>query len=145
MAQSVCIGWLRVHVLGLYPVTFVSFFLVSCLQRIEKTNLKNLHLAEKVNFVTLDLSFISVTQVLDNVYQLMTNDAEIIILIKPQFELSPHEIGKGGLVKDPILHQKAVKRVVDYLESLKFRVIGVIDSPILGSTGNKEFLCYAIR
>jgi 23S rRNA (cytidine1920-2'-O)/16S rRNA (cytidine1409-2'-O)-methyltransferase len=112
---------------------------------IEKTNLKNLHLAEKVNFVTLDLSFISVTQVLDNVYQLMTNDAEIIILIKPQFELSPHEIGKGGLVKDPILHQKAVKRVVDYLESLKFRVIGVIDSPILGSTGNKEFLCYAIR
>ena len=81
----------------------------------------------------------------DNILTLMQNNAELVILIKPQFELSPQEIGKGGLVKDTVLHQKAVKRVVDYLEKLQFKVIGIIDSPILGSTGNKEFLCYAIK
>lgn len=112
---------------------------------LEKTNLKNLSLPDPVDLVTLDLSFISCTHVFDNVLTLIKNNAELVILIKPQFELSPQEIGKGGLVKDPVLHQKAVKRVVDYLEKLQFKVIGVIDSPILGSTGNKEFLCYAIK
>jgi 23S rRNA (cytidine1920-2'-O)/16S rRNA (cytidine1409-2'-O)-methyltransferase len=112
---------------------------------LEKTNLKNLFLSELVDLVTLDLSFISCTHVFDNLLTLIKNNAELIILIKPQFELSPQEIGKGGLVKDPVLHQKAVKRVVDYLEKLQLKVIGVIDSPILGSTGNKEFLCYAIK
>lgn len=113
---------------------------------LEKTNLKNLdNLPEKVSLVTLDLSFISVTQVLDAVINLMTESAEIVILIKPQFELTPEDIGKGGIVTNPELHQRAVQRVVSFLEAHKFKVIGIIDSPILGSCGNREFLCYAVR
>lgn len=114
---------------------------------LEKTNLKTLtKLPEKVDLVTLDLSFISVTHVLEQVAKLMSEDnSQIIILIKPQFELTPQDIGKNGVVVDEKLHEIAKKRIIDCLEKNNFKVVGIIDSPILGSSGNKEFLCYATK
>lgn len=110
---------------------------------LEKTNLKDLNsLPEKIDLVTLDLSFISATHVLEAVKKLLNTKAELVILIKPQFELSPSEITNGVVFKKE-LHQKAIVRVKAKLEALGFNVVGVIDSPICGSSGNQEFLCYA--
>jgi 23S rRNA (cytidine1920-2'-O)/16S rRNA (cytidine1409-2'-O)-methyltransferase len=102
-------------------------------------------LGEYVDIVTLDLSFISVTKVLDAVISCMKPHAALIILIKPQFEAGRAHVGKGGIVKDPAVHESVIKKVAEALQNKSFAVQGVVESPILGATGNKEFLIYAQR
>lgn len=109
----------------------------------ERTNLRYLEqLPELVDLVTLDLSFISLLKVIPAVSLLMKPDAKLVTLIKPQFEAERRDIGRGGIIKDPDVHKRVVDSVVSGIESLGFKCQGVIDSPILGSTGNKEFLAY---
>lgn len=112
----------------------------------ERTNLRELReLPEKVDLVTLDLSFISVLKVIDAVCAALKDDGQLIVLIKPQFEAERHEVGRGGIIKKPAVHQDVIKKVTSGIEKKGFKLMGVIDSPITGAAGNKEFLAYFKR
>ncbi len=113
---------------------------------IERTNLRYLEqLPEKVDLATLDLSFISLTKVIGAVKQLLTPEGKLIALIKPQFEASRYEVGKGGIVRDPAIHTKVIGQVTEAIVQEGFTLTGVVESPIHGATGNKEFLSYFKR
>ncbi len=110
---------------------------------IERTNLRYLtDLPEKVDLVTLDLSFISVLKVIEPVKELMKEQAKLIVLIKPQFEAEKHQVGRGGIIKDQEVHQEVVKKVISGIQEQGFTYHGFTESPILGTQGNKEFLAY---
>ncbi len=98
-------------------------------------------LGEQVDLVVMDLSFISLTKVLPAAVGVLKQEGELICLIKPQFELSREEVGKGGIVRDPALREKAVEKIRDFvLEELQCEWAGFIESPITGTDGNVEFL-----
>ena len=100
-------------------------------------------IAEPAAFVTMDLSFISVNKVLAAVIQLAGADADFLILIKPQFELEKREVGKGGIVRDPALHQKAIGRVTEAAAECGLEILGVRPSRLTGAEGNQEFFLHA--
>jgi 23S rRNA (cytidine1920-2'-O)/16S rRNA (cytidine1409-2'-O)-methyltransferase len=111
----------------------------------EKVNARYLsrdEVPEPVTLAVCDVSFISITMILPALMALLSGDAEMVILVKPQFELERHQVGKGGIIRDPELHAAACKRVADAVERLGFR-FEIIPSPILGAEGNREFLLYA--
>lgn len=99
-------------------------------------------IGELVDLGVCDVSFISATLILPPVAALLREDGEMVILVKPQFEVGRGQVGKGGIVRDPALHQAACERVGEAARQLGFR-IGVMESPVLGAKGNKEFLLYA--
>jgi 23S rRNA (cytidine1920-2'-O)/16S rRNA (cytidine1409-2'-O)-methyltransferase len=99
---------------------------------------------EPVAFACFDLSFISVTKVLPAVVPLLDAAAPMVILVKPQFEVDRGEVGKGGIVRDPALHQKACDRIRAAVDTFGFGA-DIIESPITGTEGNREFLLYAQR
>ena len=92
------------------------------------------------DLVTADVSFISLTKILPAIAPLLTDSGRIIALIKPQFEVGKGEVGKGGIVKDPSLHQRVIQEINTAAESLGLKIVGVIESPIKGADGNVEFL-----
>ncbi|MCU1305590.1 MAG: hemolysin [Acidobacteriaceae bacterium] len=115
---------------------------------LEKTNARYLAaeaVSESVEFLTMDVSFISATLVLPAVVKaaFKGSSGEIVVLIKTQFEVGRESVGKGGIVKDEAAQQSAVKKVRDAVSQLGFADIDVIDSPILGTEGNREFLLHA--
>ena len=95
---------------------------------------------EKFDLITIDVSFISLTKILPAVVPLLINRGHIVALIKPQFEVGKGEVGKGGIVKDPLQHQRVIGEVNTFAESLGLKVAGIIESPIQGADGNVEFL-----
>lgn len=95
---------------------------------------------QQFDLVSIDVSFISATKILPAIVPLLTGRARIITLIKPQFEVGKGEVGKGGIVTDPARHQRVVSEINRVAEELGLRVFGVIESPIHGADGNKEFL-----
>jgi 23S rRNA (cytidine1920-2'-O)/16S rRNA (cytidine1409-2'-O)-methyltransferase len=110
---------------------------------LERTNLRHLtSLPEKVDLVTLDLSFISVLKVMPAIMQLIKPHAELVVLIKPQFEAERTDVMKGGIIKDPKTHTRVIEKVTAAIKEYSFTCHGVIDSPLLGTSGNKEFLAY---
>jgi 23S rRNA (cytidine1920-2'-O)/16S rRNA (cytidine1409-2'-O)-methyltransferase len=112
----------------------------------ERTNLRNLKdLGELVDLVTLDLSFISVLKVMDTVSAVLKPNGTLVILIKPQFEAEREDIGKGGIVRDPAVHERVIQKVIDGVTAHGFTYHGVVPSPIEGATGNKEFLAYFVK
>jgi len=109
----------------------------------EKTNARHLNpedFSDHFDLIVMDVSFISVTKILPALVDLLKADGKIIVLIKPQFEVGKGEVGKGGIVKDPEQHQAVVENVNRFALALGLRVVGTINSPILGAEGNKEFL-----
>lgn len=98
-------------------------------------------LPEKMNLIVADVSFISLTLVLPPVAAVLTDGGMIVALIKPQFELSRAEVGRGGVVRDEAARCKAVDKIRDFAASLGWTWGGVVDSPITGADGNREFLC----
>jgi 23S rRNA (cytidine1920-2'-O)/16S rRNA (cytidine1409-2'-O)-methyltransferase len=96
-----------------------------------------------IDFVTMDVSFISVGKVLPAVVPLAAPRAEFLILIKPQFELEKREVGKGGIVRDAALHQKAIERVTAAAAQAGLEIIGVQPSRLPGAEGNQEFFLHA--
>jgi len=123
---------------------------------LEKTNARYLRtedIGEPVDFVALDVSFISATLVLPAVLHAVLGDQNapaqltsgIVVLVKPQFEVGKERVGKGGIVRDTADQQKAVEKVRHKLRELGWANTDVIDSPILGAEGNREFLLYARR
>ena len=100
-------------------------------------------LGEKVELIVSDVSFISLTKILPAAYGCLLPGGDLLVLIKPQFELQPEDIGAGGIVRDPELHQRAVDKIHDFVvNELGREWMGVADSPIKGMEGNKEFLAW---
>ena len=91
-----------------------------------------------------DASFISLAKVLDRPLSFARPGARLIALIKPQFEAGREEVGKGGVVRDPAIHERVCNEARDWAVSKGWRVEGIIPSPITGPQGNVEFLLFAI-
>lgn len=108
-------------------------------------HLKPAHIGEAVELITVDLSFISVSKVIPALVPLARAGAEFLVLIKPQFELDRGDVGKGGIVRDPRLHERAIERVRRALEDAGLRVLGVAPSRVKGAEGNQEFFLHARR
>jgi 23S rRNA (cytidine1920-2'-O)/16S rRNA (cytidine1409-2'-O)-methyltransferase len=109
---------------------------------LEKTNARFLthnEVQEPVDLCVIDVSFISLTLILPNAVALLKPDGVILTLIKPQFELQRSEIGKGGIVRDPRLHQKAQDKIVAFVNDLGHVVAGIAPAGIKGADGNQEF------
>lgn len=114
----------------------------------ERTNARLLRPEDfevRFDLAVIDVSFISVTKVLASVADLIDPDGRMIVLIKPQFEVGKGEVGKGGIVREPEKHERVIAEVNDFAKSLGLSVEGLIDSPILGAEGNKEFLVVYAR
>ena len=115
----------------------------------ERTNLRHVvasDLPERVQAVTLDLSFISVIKVMDAVCEVLETGGDLIVLIKPQFEALKGQVGRGGVVRDAAVHADVVERVSAGIAARGFRRAALIESPIRGaSKGNKEFLGHFVR
>jgi 23S rRNA (cytidine1920-2'-O)/16S rRNA (cytidine1409-2'-O)-methyltransferase len=108
----------------------------------ERTNIRHLPfetVGDSVDLVTIDVSFISLRIVVPAVLQFMKETAALLALIKPQFEVGKGQVGKGGVVRDQRLHQQVLDELTAFFGRIPLSVIGVIDSPILGPKGNKEF------
>jgi 23S rRNA (cytidine1920-2'-O)/16S rRNA (cytidine1409-2'-O)-methyltransferase len=97
---------------------------------------------EKFDLAVCDASFISSTLLIPAVVPLLAKSGEMVILVKPQFEVGRGQVGKGGIIRDPELHRAACDRIRACVEALDFRT-QIIESPILGAEGNREFLLYA--
>jgi 23S rRNA (cytidine1920-2'-O)/16S rRNA (cytidine1409-2'-O)-methyltransferase len=97
---------------------------------------------EQIDLAVCDVSFISVTMILPALASLLASNAEMVILVKPQFELEKRHVGKGGIIRDSQLHAEACRRVEQAVQRIGFRT-GILPSPILGAEGNQEFLLYA--
>ncbi len=94
---------------------------------------------ELVDLCVIDVSFISLTLILPNAFDLLTPNGVMVALIKPQFELAAKDVGRGGIVREPALHEKAQQKIVDFVEAANHRAIGVVPSTITGADGNQEF------
>jgi 23S rRNA (cytidine1920-2'-O)/16S rRNA (cytidine1409-2'-O)-methyltransferase len=99
-------------------------------------------IGEPADLITCDVSFISVTLILPAAVALLRPGGQMVILIKPQFEAGKGQVGKGGIVRDPAIHQAVCDRVSQAVRQFGFEA-DIIESPILGAEGNKEFLLYA--
>lgn len=97
-------------------------------------------ISEKADFITVDVSFISLKIVLPEVKKLLKESGRLVALIKPQFEVGKSGIGKRGVVKNPSLREKAVKEIKEFSESIGFKCGGLTQSPIEGGDGNIEYL-----
>ncbi|MCF6265395.1 MAG: TlyA family RNA methyltransferase [Desulfuromusa sp.] len=112
---------------------------------LERCNIRHLQpdqLDDTPTLAVIDASFISLTKVLPNTLCLLSDKAEIIALIKPQFEVGKGQVGKGGVVKDREQHNLVVEQICNLAIELNCLVLGVVESPILGPKGNREFLLY---
>lgn len=108
---------------------------------IERTNLRYLPgLPQKVDLVTLDLSFISILLVMPAVINVMKNESTLVTLVKPQFEARRSQVGRGGIVRDPSVHQEVLERIIKGVEDFGFCNKGWMESPLKGAEGNTEFL-----
>ncbi len=115
---------------------------------LERTNIRDLRpgsLPEAPDLAVIDASFISLEKVLPSTLALLAPKAEIVALIKPQFEVGRGEVGKGGVVRDPEKHRRVVERIESLAADLGCRVAGVTESPLLGPKGNREFLIFLRR
>lgn len=109
----------------------------------ENTNARKLKPADfpsAFDLIVMDVSFISVTKIFPALLDLLAPDGKIVTLIKPQFEVGRGEVGKGGIVREPEKHQRVVNEINEFANKLGLTCLGVIESPILGAEGNKEFL-----
>src|SRR6266705_2033216 len=109
---------------------------------VEKVNARFLsreHVPELVDICVIDVSFISLTLILPNAFDLITTSCVILALNKPQFELQRADVGSGGVVRDPELHQRAQDKIVQFVTRLWHIAIGIVPSAINGTDGNQEF------
>jgi 23S rRNA (cytidine1920-2'-O)/16S rRNA (cytidine1409-2'-O)-methyltransferase len=114
---------------------------------LEKTNARYLsfdRIGMPTELATVDVSFISATLILPALISLLARPADLIVLVKPQFEVGKGQVGKGGIVRDPVLHQEAVAKVSRKLLELGFGRLASMESPLLGTEGNREFFVHAV-
>lgn len=112
---------------------------------LERTNIRNLtpeQLTELPDLAVIDASFISLEKVLPPTLQLLDRPADIVALIKPQFEVGKGAVGKGGVVRDEQQHEDVKQKISNFATSIGCRVLALIESPITGPKGNREFLIH---
>lgn len=114
---------------------------VVSLEQLDIRNVKN-EITDLVDFVSVDVSFISLKLILPEIIRFVSANSEGVALIKPQFENGKHKNGKNGVIKNPKVHQKIVEDICSFAEGTGLNSIKVIPSPIEGGDGNKEFLMY---
>lgn len=116
---------------------------VTCLEKINARELTSDMIGgARVDLIVMDVSFISATYIIPQYRGLLKPSGRAICLIKPQFEVGRSALGKGGIVKDPAAHERAIERVRVCAENCGLTVEAVIPSPIYGGDGNREFLAY---
>ncbi|MDD4543047.1 MAG: TlyA family RNA methyltransferase [Clostridia bacterium] len=112
---------------------------------IENTDIRNIDktvFIESIDFVTCDVSFISLEKTALSIYNLMNDGAKAVFLIKPQFEAGRANIGKNGVVKDKAVRLQCVENIINHLEEIGFTVIKTVQCDTVGKSGNVEYLCY---
>ena len=116
---------------------------------LERTNARHLSPAaikERCGMAVMDVSFISVRKLLPALRPLLTREADVVVLVKPQFEVGRRQVGRGGIVKDPALHAQALMAVAQAAEAeMGYAVAAACPSPIRGATGNQEFFLHLRR
>ena len=111
----------------------------------EKTNIRYVtvdDIGEQLDFASVDVSFISLTKVLGPAKALLKEDAEMVCLIKPQFEAGREKVGKKGVVRDPAVHEEVINTIIDFVTEIGFHVLHLEYSPIKGPEGNIEYLIH---
>ncbi len=111
----------------------------------EKTNFrytKPEDIGETVDFASVDVSFISLTKILEPAVNIIRDGARMVCLIKPQFEAGREEVGKKGVVRDKKVHESVIQKIVDYVPTIGFNILGLDYSPVKGPEGNIEYLLY---
>ena len=103
---------------------------------LEKKDINN----KKVDFIVIDVSFISLTKVIPYFEKFLAENGKIVMLVKPQFEVGREKIGRNGVVENEEYHNEAIKKIISFSKEEGYELIGVEDSPIKGAKGNKEFL-----
>ena len=114
----------------------------------EKTNIRYVtpeDIQDRIEFSYIDVSFISLTKVLLPVKNLLTDDGEIVCLIKPQFEAGREKVGKKGVVRDKAVHEEVIEMVMNYSKTIGFKVLNLDYSPIKGPEGNIEYLLHIVN
>jgi len=113
----------------------------------ERTNARYLtkeNFAEPIDLAVIDASFISLKLLIPPLLPFFRENISILALIKPQFEVGRGKVGKGGVVRDPALHQEVIDEIINFCTTLELKSCGVTPSPILGPKGNKEFLVHLV-
>lgn len=114
----------------------------------EKTNFRYMvrdDIQDDLDFASVDVSFISLTKILGPAYNLLKTDAQMVCLIKPQFEAGKEKVGKKGVVRDPAVHVEVIEMVMDYAVSIGFEILNFDYSPIRGPEGNIEYLLHIYK
>jgi 23S rRNA (cytidine1920-2'-O)/16S rRNA (cytidine1409-2'-O)-methyltransferase len=115
-------------------------------ERMNARHLTRADIPEPVDMITCDASFIGLSTVLPAPLALAAEHAQLVALVKPQFEAGPAQVGKGGVVRDPEVHREVCERAAAWVAAQPgWSVVGNVESPILGPEGNREFLLYARR
>ena len=115
---------------------------VVSLERRNVRYLKREEIPEEADLILVDTSFISIEKFLPHLLGFLKRGGDLVSLIKPQFEVGKGEVGKGGVVRDPALHQKVIERIFRFCQGLGLKADQVIESPLLGPKGNKEFFIH---
>ncbi|KAA0259162.1 TlyA family RNA methyltransferase [Deferribacter autotrophicus] len=114
---------------------------------IEKCNFRYIEfeqIGEKVDIITSDVSFISLTLIIPKTIQFCKEKSEFIVLIKPQFEAGREQVGKKGVVRNTEVHKDVIKKIIDCAETNGYKLKGLAKSPIKGAKGNTEYLAYFV-
>lgn len=114
----------------------------------EKTNIRYLtpeDITDRIEFSSIDVSFISLTKVLLPVSELLTDNGQIVCLIKPQFEAGREKVGKKGVVRDKSVHIEVIDKVIEYASSIGFGILNLDFSPVKGPEGNIEYLVQLMK
>jgi 23S rRNA (cytidine1920-2'-O)/16S rRNA (cytidine1409-2'-O)-methyltransferase len=112
---------------------------VVVLEKVNARSLSSEQVPLLVDLIVIDVSFISLTLILPSAFELLAQDGVVVALIKPQFELERQDVGRGGIVRDAALHEKAQQKIVKFAEAAGHRVVGLVPSTITGADGNQEF------
>lgn len=111
-------------------------------ENLNARHLSSADIPEPIDVCVIDVSFISLTLILPSAFALLTASGMLLALIKPQFELEPQDVGRGGIVRDSALHEKAQQKIETFVTNGGHEVLGLTPSPITGTDGNQEFfLC----
>ena len=115
------------------------------IKNMERTNIRKVSLEDFENildFISIDVSFISLEKVLPKVYEILSEVGEVVALIKPQFEAGREKVGKKGVVRDKKVHEEVLKKILKFAREINFKVCGLDYSPIKGPEGNIEYLTF---
>ena len=115
---------------------------VVCMERTNMRYMTEDDIDEKASFVSIDVSFISLTKILPAVYRILNMGGEVVALIKPQFEAGREKVGKKGVVRDPKVHEEVIEKICDFASSNGFELLHLDYSPIKGPEGNIEYLLH---